>query len=112
MIAVIWAFLGTGIGRVVGGVIGTAVVMIGLYAWSAITEWRVARSYQRGALVVAEAVKKRDQVVDELEKRTARDAAEIEAMKRKMGMSDASGAAADWTAELDRVLDATRTPEP
>lgn len=113
MIALIWSFLGTGIGRVVGGVIGTAALMIGLYAWSAITEWRVGRSYQAGARVVVEAIKKRDATVAELERRAARDAAEIEAMRHKIeGVKDAGAGDADWTAALDRVLDATRAPRP
>lgn len=111
MIALIWSFLGTGVGRVVGGVLGTAVLMVGLYAWNAITEWRVSRAYQNGARVVVEAVKRRDATVAELERRAERDAAELEAMRHKIeGTRDHAGAAADWTARLDRVLDAARAP--
>lgn len=140
MLALIWAFLGTGIGRIVGGALAAAVLMIGIQAFQAFTEWRVSRAYAKGVGIVVEAVKRRDATVAELEKRAERDAAEIDAMRQRIeeearhvvgaagaaaagtGGGDAPAvavgtevggpAAADgWSARLDRVLDAARAPK-
>lgn len=117
MLAIVWAFLGTGIGRIVGGALAAAVLMIGLQAFQAFSEWRVSRAYAKGVAVVVAAIEQRDATAAELEKRAARDAAVIEAMRYEIeegshARTDAGGgAAADWGAELDRVLDAARAPE-